>query len=268
MTRLLVIGDVHGCLIELENLLRKLRYQIKQDRLIFVGDLLNKGPSGAETLSFVNDLKDDGGEVIYVRGNHDEKYLQFYNQFSNRLLKEQKPPRRLCQGWLGPDGHKTISKMEGRDWKLLLGTPLSFQTGNITVIHGGLSSKIHCKPKHLLDSKSFSSKRRAQIKSLMYIRYLRRDGTVPTHNETRGLVPWQDLYDGRFGWVVYGHQPTSHVLHNGKTIGIDTACCYGNRLTALVQEPDSQIYWESVSARSFYANCSPPKRLKRVATAV
>ena len=104
MTRLLVIGDVHGCLIELENLLRKLQYEVHQDTLVFVGDLLNKGPSGAETLSFVNDLIDDGGEVIYVRGNHDEKYLKFYNQFSKRLCRGEKPQRRLCQGWLGPDG--------------------------------------------------------------------------------------------------------------------------------------------------------------------
>jgi predicted phosphodiesterase len=268
MTRLLVIGDVHGCLIELENLLWKLRYQVQQDRLVFVGDLLNKGPSGAETLSFINDLKDDGGEVIYVRGNHDEKYLQFYHQFSKRIRNGEKPPRRLCQGWLGPDGQSTISKLKSRDWRLLLETPLSFQTGNLTVLHGGLSSKIHCKPKHLLDSKSFTSKRRAEIKSLMYIRKLHKDGSVPNQNETRGLVPWQDLYDGRFGWVVYGHQPTSHVLHRGQTIGIDTACCYGNRLTALVQEPGSQIHWESVSARSYYANCPSSKRLKYAATAV
>ena len=268
MTRLLVIGDVHGCLIELENLLWKLRYQVQQDRLVFVGDLLNKGPSGAETLSFVNDLKDDGGDVIYVRGNHDEKYLQFYHQFSKRIRNGEKPPRRLCQGWLGPDGQSTISKLKSRDWRLLLETPLSFQTGNLTVLHGGLSSKIHCKPKHLLDSKSFTSKRRAEIKSLMYIRKLHKDGSVPNQNETRGLVPWQDLYDGRFGWVVYGHQPTSHVLHRGQTIGIDTACCYGNRLTALVQEPGSQIHWESVSARSYYANCPSSKRLKYAATAV
>ena len=87
MTRLLVIGDVHGCLIELENLLRKLRYEVQQDTLVFVGDLLNKGPSGAETLSFVNDLKDDGGKVIYVRGNHDEKYLQFFNLEVNKKIE-------------------------------------------------------------------------------------------------------------------------------------------------------------------------------------
>ena len=102
----------------------------------------------------------------------------------------------------------------------------------------------------------------------MYIRKLHKDGSVPNQNETRGLVPWQDLYDGRFGWVVYGHQPTSHVMHRGQTIGIDTACCYGNRLTALVQEPGSQIHWESVSARSYYANCPSSKRLKYAATAV
>ena len=103
MTRLLVIGDVHGCLIELENLLRKLQYEVHQDTLVFVGDLLNKGPSGAETLSFVNDLKDDGGPGSGLDSNsiHSwifvsspdpsiHEYLDTYNEYtgqtSNHLL--------------------------------------------------------------------------------------------------------------------------------------------------------------------------------------
>ena len=43
-TRTIIIGDVHGCLKELNALLDKVSYNKKKDQLIFVGDLINKGP--------------------------------------------------------------------------------------------------------------------------------------------------------------------------------------------------------------------------------
>ena len=42
--RTLVIGDVHGCSRELDDLIEKLEYNPKSDELIFIGDLINKGP--------------------------------------------------------------------------------------------------------------------------------------------------------------------------------------------------------------------------------
>ena len=42
--RLVIVGDVHGCVVELAQLLKKVNFNRAQDRLVFVGDLVNKGP--------------------------------------------------------------------------------------------------------------------------------------------------------------------------------------------------------------------------------
>ena len=63
-----IIGDLQGCLSPLEVLLGTIRWNPEQDRLWFVGDLVNRGPQSLETLRFVRDL---GPRAITVLGNHD-----------------------------------------------------------------------------------------------------------------------------------------------------------------------------------------------------
>jgi bis(5'-nucleosyl)-tetraphosphatase (symmetrical) len=64
--RTIFIGDVHGCFDELMILMDKLSYDSDRDRLIFLGDLINKGPDSAKVLSWVFNEK---AEVIL--GNHE-----------------------------------------------------------------------------------------------------------------------------------------------------------------------------------------------------
>lgn len=54
--RALVVGDVHGCLDELKQLLRQINYDASTTSLIFVGDLVNKGPYSLEVIQFVRHL--------------------------------------------------------------------------------------------------------------------------------------------------------------------------------------------------------------------
>ncbi|WP_119342727.1 symmetrical bis(5'-nucleosyl)-tetraphosphatase [Facilibium subflavum] len=63
-----VIGDVQGCYDELMMLLDKIHFQVGQDKLIFVGDLVNRGPKSLETLHFIRSL---GKSAKIVLGNHD-----------------------------------------------------------------------------------------------------------------------------------------------------------------------------------------------------
>lgn len=66
-SRLIVIGDVHGCLTELKLLLTQSDYRSERDTLVFVGDLVNKGPFSAEVVKFVRSIG-----AVCVRGNHDD----------------------------------------------------------------------------------------------------------------------------------------------------------------------------------------------------
>ena len=62
------VGDVQGCLDELQALLERVGFDTARDRLWLVGDLVNRGPRSLDTLRFVRAL---GDRVTCVLGNHD-----------------------------------------------------------------------------------------------------------------------------------------------------------------------------------------------------
>jgi hypothetical protein len=72
--RLVFIGDVHGMLDELKKLLEKADYTPSRgDRVVFVGDLINKGPESAGVVQYAMDIN-----ASSVRGNHEDKVLRVW----------------------------------------------------------------------------------------------------------------------------------------------------------------------------------------------
>src|SRR5512138_2797540 len=70
--RTIVVGDVHGCLEELDDLLVTAGYTPGKDRLVFLGDLLDRGPDPVGVVRRVREL---GAECVL--GNHEEKHLRY-----------------------------------------------------------------------------------------------------------------------------------------------------------------------------------------------
>ena len=104
-----LIGDVHGCARSLENLLKQMGYQHRQGcyrhqhrKVIFVGDIVDRGPRIREALHLVKDMVDQGQAEI-VLGNHEynamcyctegregdnRQYLREHNARHHRLIRE------------------------------------------------------------------------------------------------------------------------------------------------------------------------------------
>jgi len=73
--RLIIVGDVHGHLPELKNLLEKVSYDKNNgDQLIFVGDLINKGPDSPGVVQLAIDL-----DALAIRGNNEDRVLAAYS---------------------------------------------------------------------------------------------------------------------------------------------------------------------------------------------
>lgn len=73
MTRTLVIGDIHGCLAPLEALWQAVAPR-PHDRVIFLGDYVDRGPDSRGVIDFVLD-KRERFDVTCLTGNHEEKFL-------------------------------------------------------------------------------------------------------------------------------------------------------------------------------------------------
>lgn len=80
--RLVVIGDVHGCIAELCCLLRKIGLY-PNDRILLLGDLVAKGPNAKAVIELAMDF-----EALAIRGNHDEYFLSFATKYYQVLLQK------------------------------------------------------------------------------------------------------------------------------------------------------------------------------------
>ena len=69
--RTFVVGDIHGCLDDLYNLLEHARFREGHDRLVLVGDLVDRGPNSAGVLRFARKLR-----ATVVLGNHEAAGLR------------------------------------------------------------------------------------------------------------------------------------------------------------------------------------------------
>jgi serine/threonine protein phosphatase 1 len=74
--RLAAIGDVHGCLFQLKELIQKIKdfYNDDDTFFIFLGDIIDRGPYSVETVRYVKEMV-ESGKAVCIRGNHEDMYL-------------------------------------------------------------------------------------------------------------------------------------------------------------------------------------------------
>ncbi|GGL02111.1 metallophosphoesterase [Deinococcus radiotolerans] len=235
-----LIGDVHGCLNELRELLACLGYAVQGDTMtppagrtaIFLGDLTDRGPDSAGVLRLVMTMVASGA-ALCVMGNHDEKLLR---ALSGKAVKAMHGlDVTLAQlDAAGP-------AFQGQVRAFLEGLPahLVLDGGQLIAAHGGLPAHLHG---------------RGSGRARSFALY---GDTTGAYDEL-GLPVRRDWAAGYAGapLVAYGHTPHATPRWVGNTVNIDTGCAFGGALTAL-RYPERETL--SVPARAVYAQ--PPRPL-------
>jgi serine/threonine protein phosphatase 1 len=74
--RLFAIGDIHGCVDELDVMLRTIA-PVKGDTVVFVGDYIDRGPASREVVELLLELQQGPAEMVFLKGNHEDMLLSF-----------------------------------------------------------------------------------------------------------------------------------------------------------------------------------------------
>ena len=247
-----IIGDVHGCFEELVILLQRLGYRVETRaddtgdigfsvthpqgrKVLFVGDLVDRGPAVAKVLNLAMSMTADG-TALCVAGNHEAKLV--------RKLQGRKV--RISHGLAA-----TLAQLEAESPEFQqraaafldgLISHYVLDDGNLVVAHAGLKA-------------DYQGRASARVRDFCLY------GETTGETDEFGLpvrADWAAAYRGQ-AMVVYGHTPVVEPAWLNRTINIDTGCVFGGRLTAL-RYPEKELV--SVAAAQVY--CEPVRPVAEV----
>lgn len=236
-----IIGDVHGCREELQSLLRNLGYQLDTTedavkltppegrKLVFVGDLVDRGPATPDVLRIVMAAV-EAGHAYVVQGNHDQKLNRWMG--GRKVTVSHGLQDSIDQLSKETDGFKAkvktfLDNLRSHYW---------LDGGRLAVAHAGLKEEM------------IGRGSPAVREFALY-------GETTGETDEFGLpvrLDWAANYRGK-ATVIYGHTPIPEPEWINNTICIDTGCVFGGKLTALrwpekelVSVPAIQVYVEPI----------------------
>lgn len=248
MTRTIIIGDVHGCAIELRALIAKLGVSA-EDHVVSVGDLLDKGPDSAGAVKALRELREQGVRVTLVRGNHEESHERLRKNDAETIRTGKPNPMSRTE-----ELRKVADTLSAEDVAFLeTAVPVLYiPEHGAVVVHGGVL------PTHTelpSDWSGLSNKVRRDLEKVYRVRFTTPEGKmVALGEETDADRFWADLYDGRFGHVFFGHEPfhkSSQPVSFPHATGLDLGAVHGNLLAAAVLD-SSGVQFVTVPASSVY----------------
>lgn len=232
MRRTITVGDIHGCLDEFDQLVKEVEYKQGEDRLLLLGDLIDRGPDPAGVVRRAWEI---GAESIM--GNHEEKALRWRRHEQRRKADPEhyKNPMTSVQ----ESRMKEWAAIPDEHWEWINKWPVySRISEEWFAVHGG------CVPGISVDKQ-----RSNELMRMRYVKTTTDKHGYPTYKMSslneKGEAPessvhWTTLWDGP-GNIVYGHYTRDDIhLTQGPawTLGIDTACVHGKFLTAAIFFPD------------------------------
>ena len=209
--RTIVIGDTHGCFNELKDLILTLEengeYNKYTDKLIFLGDYIDRGNDSRLVISYIRTLQENNSNVIALIGNHEDMLLNYLDGKNE---------------WWLYNGHDTTLEsyvgyynkfLDDVEWMRNL--PLYHEDEHFIYVHAGIDT---------------SKPMEEQKKEIL----------LWTREE---FIYDPKEYNKK---IVFGHTPTVNLNGSWKpvytetyNVDIDTGCVYGGALTALIIDDDT-----------------------------
>ncbi|GAB4172823.1 MAG: metallophosphoesterase family protein [Geothermobacteraceae bacterium] len=194
--RMLAIGDIHGCLDLFDRLLDRVAL-MPEDRLILLGDLIDRGPDSYAVVERVLELRNRLPGLMVLRGNHEQMLLDYLAGRDTLMFLANGGDATLSS--YRRAGFDTIPDKH-RDF--FAGLPTLHREDGFIFVHAGLRPGIPVEQQ--------------QEEDLLWIRgpFLHSD--------------WD------FGaTVVFGHTPQADILRRPGRIGLDTGAVYGGSLSCV-----------------------------------
>jgi bis(5'-nucleosyl)-tetraphosphatase (symmetrical) len=252
--RLYLIGDVQGCHSALQQLLQKIDFSPSRDKLVLLGDLVNRGPDSLGVLRTLHQL---GNAAQCLLGNHDLHALA--------VAAGVRPAHRsdtLASLLAAPDAPALLH------W--LRHLPLALQQDGFLMVHAGvlpqwtaadtlahaaqvcsalqlpdyadfLRSMYGNTPAQWADSLQATDRLRVIVNALTRLRFCTADGMMEFATKEAagaapaGCMPWFDV-PGRLTQdvcVAFGHWSTLGLVNRPDVLALDTGCVWGGCLSAM-----------------------------------
>lgn len=249
------VGDIQGCFDSFRQLLARINFDPRTDRLWLVGDLVNRGPASLETLRFVHDL---GAAAISVLGNHDLYLLMLA---AGKIKKRAKD-----------DTLQTI--LDAPDREILLAwlrqQPLCYAEGGFCMVHAGLlpqwtvpqavalSHEVEAAlrgpdydafmtnlwgstPTAWTDDLQGWERLRVIVNAMTRMRFCTPNGDMELQtkgevkNAPAGHLPWFDAPERQSAshTLVTGHWSALGLKISPNLLALDSGCLWGGELTAV-----------------------------------
>lgn len=251
------IGDLQGCFEPLQRLLRKIDFSPTRDRLLFAGDLVNRGPQSLEVLRFVKSL---GRAATTVLGNHDLHLIAASRngQFgANDTFAEimRAPDCNDLLDWLVT---QPLAHADEDSGVLMIhaGVPPQWDRAQTLALAQEVSAMLNSSKGDKFLAQMYGNdpdiwdeqlrgvlRQRFVVNCLTRLRYCEADGRIRLKpsgkpgTQNKGLMPWFEAPGRKTAGdpIVFGHWSTLGKIHwpQAQVYGLDTGCLWGGCLTAL-----------------------------------